>query len=177
MPPKARSILYGPCSSKYAIELILIVCFYYQNIAMNLAQLLVHNDAALAKFQVKHNIPADVLKKRSSPNEYANWVEGEDDRIPVRTWLIHQVGLRFLVSQLLKAMMAMCHLTFMQVLINFIQIVLAVDVQMRREEKEFTEYLLHVYWILRPRRNSETHMYEGNHYLCLKNLISLKRGW
>ena len=36
--------------------------------------------------------------------------------------------------------------------------------------KELTsKNLLHVYYIVRPRRNPQPHMYEGNHYLRLRN--------
>ncbi|GFZ14631.1 hypothetical protein Acr_24g0008210 [Actinidia rufa] len=50
----------------------------------------------------------------------------------------------------------------MQVLMNFVRTVLAVDALMKREDKEFTtKDLLHIYCIVRPRRNSETHMYKG----------------
>ena len=46
---------------------------------------------------------------------------------------------------------------------------LAVDALMRREEKEFTtEDLLHMYCIVRPRRNPETYMYDGNHCVRLR---------
>ena len=46
---------------------------------------------------------------------------------------------------------------------------LVVDILMRREEKELTtKDLFHVYCIVRTRRNFETHMYEGNHYLRLR---------
>ncbi|GFZ11576.1 hypothetical protein Acr_22g0009740 [Actinidia rufa] len=92
--------------------------------ALNQAQLLVHDDEALARFRANHRIPDDVLIERPSPNNAADWVEGEGNRIPVWTWFIHQVGLR--------------------------------------EEHEFTaEDLLHVYCIVRPKRNAQTHMYKG----------------
>ena len=56
--------------------------------------------------------------------------------------------------------MALCCLTFMQVSINFIRTVLAVDALMKREEKEFVaKDLLHVYYIVRPRKNLETHIF------------------
>ena len=50
---------------------------------------------------------------------------------------------------------------------------LEVDALMKREEKEFiaefiAEDLLHVYCIVWPRKNLETHAYEGNHYLQLR---------
>ena len=52
---------------------------------LNWAQLLVHDDAALVQFRANHNIPDNVLIERSGPNEDANLVEGEDNRIPVQT--------------------------------------------------------------------------------------------
>ena len=82
-------------------------------------------------------------------------MQGDGDRISVRTWLIHQAGLWFPISPTLKEVMALYHLTFIQVSINFVRTVLAVDVLMRIEEHEFTaEDLLHVYCIVQPRRNS-----------------------
>ena len=46
---------------------------------------------------------------------------------------------------------------------------LVVDGLISREEQEFiAENLLHVYCIVQPRRNSQTHMYDGNHYLCFR---------
>ena len=80
--------------------------------------MLVHDDEALGQFCADHNIPDDVLIERPDPNDDADWVEGEGNRIPVRTWLIHQVGLRFPQSQLLKKVMALYHLNFMQVSVN-----------------------------------------------------------
>ena len=80
---------------------------------VKLAQLLVHDDAALTQFCVDHNISDDVLVERSSQNDDDDWVKGEGNLIPIRTWFIHQAGLRFPLSQLLKEVMASCRLTFM----------------------------------------------------------------
>ncbi|GFZ00572.1 hypothetical protein Acr_14g0002070 [Actinidia rufa] len=130
--------------------------------ALNRAQLLVHDDEALARFCANHRIPDDVLIERPSPNNATNWVEGEGNHIPVRTWFIHQGGLRFPLRKLLKKVMSYYRLTFMQVSVNFVRTVLAMDALVKREEHEFTaEDLLHVYCIVRPRRNAQTHMYEG----------------
>ncbi|GFS30025.1 hypothetical protein Acr_00g0009740 [Actinidia rufa] len=63
---------------------------------LNRAQLLVHNNAALNKFRTDHDIPEDVQIEHHRPNEDANLVEGNGDRIPIQTWLIHQAGLRIL---------------------------------------------------------------------------------
>ncbi|GFZ17115.1 hypothetical protein Acr_26g0003850 [Actinidia rufa] len=58
------------------------------------------------------------------------------------------------------------NLTFMQVSVNFVWIVLTVDTLMQRERQEFTvEDLFHVYCVVRYRKNPETHMFEGSHYL------------
>ncbi|GFY94694.1 hypothetical protein Acr_10g0000790 [Actinidia rufa] len=133
--------------------------------ALNQAQLLVHDDEALARFRVDHKIPDDVVIERLGPNDDADWVEGEGNRIPIRTWFMHQAGLRFPLSKLLKTVLSLCGLTFMQVLVNFVRTVLAVEALMQREGQEFTaKDLLHVYCVVKPRKNSETRMLEGNHY-------------
>ena len=80
---------------------------------LNLAQLLVHDGKALAKFRRDHNILDDVAIERLGPREGVNTVKGDGNRISVRIWLIHQAVLRFPIS--LKEVMAECHLTFMQV--------------------------------------------------------------
>ena len=49
------------------------------------------------------------------------------DRILVRTWLVYQARLRFLISPLLKEVMARCCLTFMQVSVNFDRTMLVMD--------------------------------------------------
>ena len=54
-----------------------------------------HDEVTTEKFRRDHDIPNDVLIKRSGPKEESNTVEGNRNRIPVRTWLIHQAGLRF----------------------------------------------------------------------------------
>ncbi|GFZ16757.1 hypothetical protein Acr_26g0000270 [Actinidia rufa] len=90
---------------------------------LNQAQQLVHNDAALARFRRDHEILNDMLIEQPCPNEVATTVRGHDDHNPVRTWLIHQVGLRFLISPMLKEVMARCDVIFMQVSMNFVSIV------------------------------------------------------
>ena len=87
---------------------------------LNLAQLLVHDDEALAQFSADHNILDDILIERSDPNDDADWIEGEGNRTPIQTWFIHQAELRFPLSQLLKKVVALCHLTFMQISVNFV---------------------------------------------------------
>ncbi|GFZ11583.1 hypothetical protein Acr_22g0009810 [Actinidia rufa] len=75
-----------------------------------------------------------------------NTVEGNKNRIPVRTWFIHQAGLRFPISPLLKEVMARCRFTFIQVSVNFVRTVLAMDGLMLREGLPFNASdLLHVY--------------------------------
>ena len=54
--------------------------------ALNWAQLLVHDDEALAWFHADHRILDDVIIERPRPNDAA--VEGEGNQIPVRTWFI-----------------------------------------------------------------------------------------
>ena len=70
------------------------------------------------------------------------------------------------MSPLLKEVMALCRFIFMQVSINFVWTLLAVDVLMKREGLEFIAMdLLHVYYIVWPKRDIQTHMYAGNHNL------------
>ena len=85
---------------------------------LNRAQLLVHDDEALARFRMDHNILDYILIERPSPNENANLVDGEGNRILVHTWLIHQAGIKLFLSLLLKEVMALCRLTFMHVSVN-----------------------------------------------------------
>ncbi|GFY97773.1 hypothetical protein Acr_12g0003140 [Actinidia rufa] len=140
--------------------------------ALNWAQLLVHDGEALAQFRTEHRIPNDVVIEWPGPNDDADWVEGEGNRIPIRTWFIYQAGLRFPLSKLLRTVLSLCGLTFMQILVNFVQTVLAVEALMQREGLEFTtDDLLHVYCVVKPRKNPETQMLEGNHYLCLRKPI------
>ena len=80
---------------------------------LNRAQLLVHIDAALEKFRVDHGILDDVQIELAGPNEDANLVEGNEDRIPIQIWLIHQTGLQFSIGPMLKEVTARYHLTFM----------------------------------------------------------------
>ncbi|GFZ19810.1 hypothetical protein Acr_28g0005150 [Actinidia rufa] len=83
--------------------------------ALNWDQLLVHDDVALAQFRANHNIPDNVLIERPGPNEDANLVEGEDNRIPVPN-LVDPLGwAQFPLGPLLKKIMVLCRLTFMQV--------------------------------------------------------------
>ena len=56
---------------------------------LNWAQLLVHDDEALNKFMTNHDIPMDAQIMRSMAKEDANLVEGNEDLILVRIWLIH----------------------------------------------------------------------------------------
>ena len=99
---------------------------------LNQVQLLVQNNAALNKFRADHSIPDDVQIEWSNPIDDANLVESNEDWIPVWIWLIHQVGLLFSISPMLKEVMPCCRLTFMQVSVNFVQTVLAVDTLMRQ---------------------------------------------
>ncbi|GFZ02351.1 hypothetical protein Acr_15g0009590 [Actinidia rufa] len=131
--------------------------------------MLVRDSETLAQFRVDHRIPNDVVIERPGPNDDADWVEGEGNRMPIRTWFIYQAGLRFPLSKLLRSVLSICGLTFMQVSLNFVRTVLAVEALMQREGLEFTaEDLFHVYCVVKPRKNPETQMLKGNHYLRLR---------
>ncbi|GFY87862.1 serine carboxypeptidase S28 family protein [Actinidia rufa] len=137
---------------------------------LNRAQHLVHNDASLACFRREHRIPNDILVDQPSLNEVAATVRGHDDRILVRTSLIYQDELWFLVSPMLKEVMARCSLTFIQVSINYVRTVLAVDTLMRRERLPFSASdLLNIYTIVRPKQKPYTNVFIGNYYLRLRN--------
>ena len=70
---------------------------------------------------------------------------------------------------MLKKVKAHCSLTFMQVSVNFIRTVLAVDTLIRLLDKPFSaKDLLHVYIIVRPKREPSNPLYTGNHYLHLR---------
>ncbi|GFZ14169.1 hypothetical protein Acr_24g0003590 [Actinidia rufa] len=60
--------------------------------------------ARLTLFPVVHHLYLERLR----PNKVASVVEGDRDRIPVRTWIIYQVGLRFPISPMLNEVMAQC---------------------------------------------------------------------
>ncbi|GFZ01113.1 hypothetical protein Acr_14g0007480 [Actinidia rufa] len=121
------------------------------DMALNRAQMLVRDSEALAQFRVDHRIPDDVVIERPGPNDDADWVEGVGNRMPIRTWFIYQAGLRFPLSKLLRSVLSICGLTFMQVSVNFVRTVLAVEALMQREGLEFTaEDLFHVYCVEFP---------------------------
>ena len=90
------------------------------------------------------------------------------DRIPVHIWLIYQLGLRCPISSLLKEVIAHCRLTFMQVC----QLCLYrarggydnVDITQAFQCGGYT----HVYTVVRPKREPDNPLYEGNHYLRLR---------
>ncbi|GFZ21761.1 hypothetical protein Acr_29g0009230 [Actinidia rufa] len=131
--------------------------------------MLVRDNEALAQFCVDHRIPDDVVIERRGPNDDADWVEGEGNRMPIRTWFIYQAGLRFPLSMLLRTVLSICGLTFMQISVNFVRTVLVVEALMQREGLEFiAEDLFHVYCVVKPRKNPKTQMLEGNHYLRLR---------
>ncbi|GFZ09225.1 sorting nexin 1 [Actinidia rufa] len=119
-----------------------------KNMELNRAQLLVHDDATLNKFRTDHGIPEDVQIEHSGTNKNANLAEGNGDRIPVRIWLIHQVGLRFPISPIAEG----------------------VDTLMRQLELPFSASdLLHVYTVVHPKREPGTPFLKGNHYLHFRN--------
>ena len=132
----------------------------------NRPQLIVYNDHALDRFKDAHDILDNIRIKRPRPNEDANIVQGHRDRILVRIRLIHQAGLYFLISPLLKEVMTRCQQTFMQVLINFVRTMLVVDMLVQRENLTFNaSNLLHVYNMVCSRREPRNNLYIGNHYL------------
>ncbi|GFY89145.1 hypothetical protein Acr_06g0010850 [Actinidia rufa] len=96
-----------------------------------------NNDAALNKFMADHGILDDIQIEWSGPNEDANLVKGNKDRIPVRIWMIHQVGLRFFISLILEEVMARYRLTF--IALN----------------------PLHVYIVMRSKKKPGTHLLKG----------------
>ena len=103
-------------------------------------------DATLVRCRRNHEIPNDVLIKRLGPNEVTAIVRRHDNHIPFWILLIHQLGLQFLVSPMLKEVMAHCGLTFMQASINFVRTVLIADTMMRREGLPFFAFdLLNIY--------------------------------
>ncbi|GFS35057.1 hypothetical protein Acr_00g0037560 [Actinidia rufa] len=139
------------------------------DMALNRAQMLVRDSEALAQFRADHRIPDDVVIECPGPNDDADLVEGEGNRMPIRTWFIYQAGLRFPLNKLLRSVLSTCGLTFMQVSVNFVRTMLAVEALMQREGLEFTtEDLFHVYCVVKPRKNPDTQMLEGNHYLRLR---------
>ncbi|GFZ06619.1 hypothetical protein Acr_18g0007890 [Actinidia rufa] len=137
---------------------------------LNQAELLVHDDAALALFRKDHEISNAILVERPDSNKVALMVRRHKDRIPICTWLIHQDKFRFLVSPMLKDVMARYCLTFMQVSINFVRTMLTVDTLMAREGLSFSASdLLNFYIVVWPKRKPSTNLFTGNHYLRLRN--------
>ena len=120
----------------------------------------------MTKFRSDHDIPNDVLIERPCPNKVATVLEVEDC-ILVCTWLTHQAGLQFLISPMLKEVMACYRLTFMQGSVNFVRTMLSVDTLMRREGLQFNAYdLLHMYTVLRPlKKKPNTNLCTGIHYV------------
>ena len=57
----------------------------------------------------------------------------------------------------------------MQVSVNFVRIVLAMDTLMQIVDKPFSaKDLLHVYTVVWPKKESGNSFYEGNHFLPLR---------
>ena len=65
--------------------------------------------------------------------------------------------------------MAHCQLTFIQVYVNFVCTVLTVDMLQILDNPFDVEDPLHVYIVVRPKRELGNPFYEGNHYLRLRN--------
>ena len=67
---------------------------------------------------------------------------------------------------MLKELIVHCHLTFMQVSVNFVRTVLGVDTLMCYQELPFSASdLLKVYTVVRPKREPRTNLLKSNHYL------------
>ena len=74
------------------------------------------------------------------------------------------------MSLTLQDVMAHCHLTFMQVSVNFVRTILTVDTLMYQMKLPFSvEDLLHVYTVVWPKKEPDTPFLKGNHYLNLRN--------
>ncbi|GFY86740.1 AAR2 protein family [Actinidia rufa] len=137
---------------------------------LNRAQLLVYDDRALEKFWATHGILANVMIKHPRPNDIPHVGAEKPNHIPVHTWLIHQAGLQFLNSPMLKEVMARCRLTFMQVSVNFVRTVLAVDTLMNILDKPFSaSNLFHIYILVQSKKEPSNPFYSGNHYLRLRD--------
>ena len=58
----------------------------------------------------------------------------------------------------------------MQVSINFVRVVLAIDTLMPKEGLPFSAFdLLNIYTVIRPKREPSTNPFTGNYYLRLRN--------
>ena len=133
------------------------------------AQLLVHGEVAINKFMCNHGISNDVQIERSWSNKDANVVEGLGKRILACIWLIHQAGLRFPISSMLKEVMTRCRLTFMLVSVNLLRIVFAVDTLMQRVGLPFDASVASIqHGTPKERwRDFSTHLHISNYYLWL----------
>ena len=69
---------------------------------LNQVQLLVYKDNTLDHFRDAHDILDDLRIERPRLNEDAKLVKGNENRILVSTWFIHQAGLHFPISPPLK---------------------------------------------------------------------------
>ena len=117
-----------------------------------------------------HGVPDDVQIERPLQNENADTVDEDGNRFPACIWLIYQAKLRFSISLMLKEVMALCHLTFMKVSVNFVWTILKVDTLMRQQDLAFSASdLLHVYTVVQSKRYPNTNLLKGNHYLRLRN--------
>ena len=72
-----------------------------------------HDDATLARFMRNHEIQNDVVIERHGLRDIATTARGNSNHIPIRIWIIHQAGLWFPISLMLKELMARYGLTFM----------------------------------------------------------------
>ncbi|GFY98933.1 hypothetical protein Acr_13g0003340 [Actinidia rufa] len=96
-------VIFGPFTpDEMGLGLPVNSCIRVLPPGLSAVELLVPNDEALEWYRAKHGIPANVHIERPEPNEIAHLVEGNEGRIPVRIWLIHQAGLQFPISPMLK---------------------------------------------------------------------------
>ncbi|GFY95170.1 hypothetical protein Acr_10g0005550 [Actinidia rufa] len=130
---------------------------------LNRTQQIVHNNHTLVQFRRDHGILNNVIVERPDPIEVVVMMRGHGDRIPIHTWLIHHAELRFLLSPMLKKLMALCDLTFMQVYINFVTTMLTIDTLMRRQGLPFFAFdLLNIYMGVRPKWEPGMNLFTDN---------------
>ena len=119
---------------------------------LNRAQQLMDCPGAMAKFRRDRRILNNVHVAVPEPIKVATTVEG--------------IMTMVLTSPLFKEVMARCDLIFMQVSVNFVSIVLAVNALLHREQQALSiKDFLNVYNMVRLKRYPETNLHTRNHYL------------
>lgn len=92
----------------------------------------------MADYRLGHEIPKDVVPKLPAYHTELYQFEGRGNRIPVRIWMIAQAGLWFPLTLLLRKIMSMARLKFMQVSVNFMWSITATVALMNREGLEIS---------------------------------------